>query len=88
MGKATKSGRDTIQSCSVLASHWVKDIEFESVVAVWASVFTLEITHVQLEVFCISATSVFDNEGPAFSFFTFNLLRLKQKSNICFFVKI
>ena len=70
-------GLDILQSCSVLVSHWVKDVEFESVIAGWASVFALKITHVQLLVLCINATSVFDNEGPAFTFFTFKLLRLK-----------
>ena len=28
---------------ATLASHWVKDVEFESVIAVWASVFALKI---------------------------------------------
>ena len=43
---------DSISSGRVapLASHWVKDIEFESVIAVWASVFALKITHAQLVV--------------------------------------
>ena len=31
---ATKLGLDILQSCSVLASHRVKDIELESVIAV------------------------------------------------------
>ena len=48
MVKATKPGLDILQSCSDLASHWVEDIEFESLIDVWASVFTLKITHAQL----------------------------------------
>ena len=84
----TKPGLDTLQLCSVLASHWVKDVEFESMIAVWASVFALTITYAQLVVLYINATSVFCTEGPAFTFFTFNLLRLKRKNNICFFVNV
>ena len=48
MIRATKPGLDIIQSCSVLASHWVKDAEFESEIAVWASVLALKNTHTQL----------------------------------------
>ena len=52
------------------ASHWVKDIEFESVMAVWASVLALKITHTQLVVWCIYATAVFGKEGSAFTLLT------------------
>ena len=43
---------DSISSSrvAVYASHWVKDVEFESVIAVWASNFALKITHAQLVV--------------------------------------
>ena len=60
-GQATKRGLDILQSCSGNASHWVKDVEFESVITVWASVFALKITHAQLEVQSICATAVFGN---------------------------
>ena len=60
---------DILQSCSGNASHWVKDVEFESVIAVWASVFALKITIAQLVVLCIYATTaVFGNEWPAFTY--------------------
>ena len=36
--------------CITFASHWVMDVEFESVTAVWASVFVLKTTHAQLVV--------------------------------------
>ena len=47
------TSKDTLCICSDVLidgvySHWVKDIEFESVIAVWASVFALKTTHVQL----------------------------------------
>ena len=45
MVETTKPGLDILQSCSFLASHWVKDVEFESVIAVWASVFALKVTY-------------------------------------------
>ena len=48
-------------------SHWVKNIEFESVIAVCASVFALDTTHVLLEVKFLYATAVFGNEGAAFT---------------------
>ena len=48
MVKATKPVLDILQSCSLLASHWLKDVEFESMIAVWASVFALKIIHAQL----------------------------------------
>ena len=67
--QATKPGLDVLQSCSVLASNWVKDVEFDIVIAVWASVFALNVTHAQLVVSFINATAVFGNEGPAFIFF-------------------
>ena len=47
--------------CSILASHRVKDVEFESVIVVYASVFAVKITHAQLVVLCINATAVFGN---------------------------
>ena len=50
MVKAAKPKLDILQSCSDHDSHWVEDIEFESVIAVWASVFALNITHAQLVV--------------------------------------
>ena len=56
MVKATKPGLDIIQSCSNLATHWVKDIKYESVIAVWASVFALKFSHAQVVVQCIYAT--------------------------------
>ena len=68
MVKATKLGLDILQSCSILASHCVKDIEFESVIAVWVPVFALKFTHAQFVVKCIYATAVFVNEGPAFTY--------------------
>ena len=55
MVKATKPILDILQSCSGHASHWVNDVEFESVVAVWALVFALKITDNQLVVYCIYA---------------------------------
>ena len=42
MVKANKPVLDILQSCSGHASHWLKDAEFESVIAVWASVFALK----------------------------------------------
>ena len=54
------------QSCIGLALHWVKDTEIESVFAVWAAVFALEITHAHLLVQLIYATFVFGNERLAF----------------------
>ena len=80
--QATEPGLDILQSCSFLASYCVKDVEFESVIAVWASVFALKVTHAQLVVSFINATPVFGNEGPAFDF---NLLRLQKKNKTCFF---
>ena len=50
MVKATKPGLDILQSCSGHASRWVTDVEFESVIAVWASVFAAKITHAQIVV--------------------------------------
>ena len=44
MSKATKPGLGILQSCRILASHWVKDVEFESVIAGRPSVFALKIT--------------------------------------------
>ena len=43
---------DSISSSRVAlyASHWVKDVEFEGVIAAWASVFALKITYAQLVV--------------------------------------
>ena len=61
MVKATKPGLDILQSSSGHGSHWVKDDEFESVIAVWASEFALKINHAQLVVFCIYATATFGN---------------------------
>ena len=85
MVKATKPGLHILQWCSVLASYWVHDVEFKSVIGVWVSVFALKIIRVQLVVSYINATTVFGNEGSAFTFFTFNFLRLKQKNNIFLF---
>ena len=85
MVKATKPGLDILQSCSVLASHWVKNVELESVIFVWASVFAPKFTHAKLDELCSNATAVFCNEVPIFYFFNFNLLHLKQRNNICFF---
>ena len=67
MVKATKPGLEILQLCSGHASHWVKDVEFESVIAIWASFFSLKITHAQLVVECIYATAVFGYTGPAFT---------------------
>ena len=50
MVKATKPGLDVLQLCSGHASHWVEDVEFESMTDVWASVFALKITHAQIVV--------------------------------------
>ena len=68
MVEATKPGLDILQSYRFLASHWVKDVESESMIAVWASVFALKITHAQLVVLYINATFVFGNEEPPFTF--------------------
>ena len=54
--------------CSNLVSYWVKYIELESVNAVGASVFALKITHTRLVVQCIYDTTVFGNEGLAFTY--------------------
>ena len=69
MVKVTKPGLDILQSRSGHASHWVKDVEFESVIVVWASVFTLKFTHAKLLVVCIYATTIFGNEGRAYPLF-------------------
>ena len=58
MVRATKPGFGILQSCSNLAPHWVKGIKLESVIAVWASVFAVKITHAQLVMWCIYATIV------------------------------
>ena len=58
MVKETESGLDIIQPCSDHASHWVEDVEFESVIAVWASVFALKINHAQLVAQCIYTTAL------------------------------
>ena len=79
---ATKPEHDILQSCSVLASHWVMDVEFESVIAACASVFALKITYSQLVVSFINATAVSSSERRTFAFFTCNLLRLKQNGNL------
>ena len=71
MVKATKPGLDVLQSCSSHSSHRVKDVEFESVIVVWASVLALKITRAQLVVLCFYVTAVFGNEGPAFNYFTY-----------------
>ena len=42
MVKAPKTGLDMLQLCNNLASHWVEDIDIESAIAVWASVFALK----------------------------------------------
>ena len=47
-------GLNILQSCGAHSSHWVGDIESESVVAVWASVFALEITHAQRVVYSVA----------------------------------
>ena len=67
MAKATEPAPDFLRSCSGLASHWFKDIELESVIVVWASVFALKITHAQFLVWCIYATVVFCNDELAFT---------------------
>ena len=50
MAKASKPGLDVLQLCSGNASLWVKDIEYENGIAVWASVFALEIIQAHLVV--------------------------------------
>ena len=50
MVKETEPRLDIHKLCSDHAFHWAKDIEFESVIAVWVSVFALKITHAQLVV--------------------------------------
>ena len=67
MVKETKPELDILQSCSTYTSHWIEDVEFESVIAVWASVFAHKTTHAQFVVQCIYATAVFGNKGPAFT---------------------
>ena len=71
MDKAIKPTVYIIQWCSVFASHWVKAVEFESVIAVWSSVYALKIAHAQLVVYCIYATTVFGNERAAFTQLTY-----------------
>ena len=41
---------DFCQSFSNLASHWVEDVELESVIGVWVPVFALKPLDVQLVV--------------------------------------
>ena len=65
MVKATKPGIDIFQSCSDFSSHCVKVNDLESVISIWASLIALKNTHAQLLVWCIYATAVFGNEGPA-----------------------
>ena len=72
MVKETKPELDILQSCSTYTSHWIEDVEFESVIAVWASVFALRITGAQLVMQCIYATAVFGNQGPAFTYITYS----------------
>ena len=80
MVKATEFALDILHSCSDLTSHWVKDIELESVIAV----FALIITHAQLVTQCIYATAVFSNKGPAFTWSvdTFMNKHRRRTSNI------
>ena len=70
MVNATKPGLDILHSCNVPTSHWIWDIEFESVSA-------LKISHAQFDVLCIYATVVFGNEGPAFTLHTLSLKRFR-----------
>lgn len=80
---ATKSGLDIFQSCNVLAFNWVKNIELESVIAVWAPIFALKITHTQLEMQCIYVTTVFGYEEPAFTIlFTQVFTELVMKTGV------
>ena len=69
-----------LQSCSGHASHWVRDVKFESMIAVWVSVFLLKIADAQLVVARIYATAFFGNEGPASTL----LLRLQEL--LCTFI--
>ena len=50
MDVATKHRLDILQSCSVLASHCVKDIKLGRVITFWTSVFAHRITSAQLVV--------------------------------------
>ena len=43
------------------------DIELETVIAVWTSVFTLKITHAKILVWNIYTNTVFGYEGSAFT---------------------
>ena len=45
-----------------------KDIEFESAIAVWASVFAHEITHAHLKVYYIYVAAFSGNEASPFTF--------------------
>ena len=67
MVKATKLGLDILQWCSGHGSQWFKEVEFESAIAVWASVFSLKIAHAQLLVYFIYAAAVFGHKGPEFT---------------------
>ena len=59
----------------------LKDIELGRLIAIWASVFALEITHGQLIVWCTYATAVFGTEGKRFTSMLklFHILRLLKK---------
>ena len=50
MVKATKPGSISSIQIATLLPIGVRDIEFESVVGVWISVFAIKITHAQLVV--------------------------------------
>ena len=68
MVKAVKPGLDIRQSCSVPASHWVKDVELETLIYFLAPGFALIMALTLLVVQCINATAVFSNGSPTFNF--------------------
>ena len=47
------------RAVSLLSSHWVTELEFERMIVVWTSVFTLGIIHAQLVMWCIYATTAY-----------------------------
>ena len=55
-------GLDFYRLCIVLASHWMTDIKTESVFVVCSSGFAFKNIYPQLEVGCIFASVIFDNE--------------------------
>jgi len=66
-------GLHVLQSRSASASHWVKGMELQSVIAVWAAAFALKVTHAQL--YATAALSwALKDQRLLYSLFQYSLL--------------